>query len=499
MKGPARSSLGWRLYAVGVVQLALVLGAAILIGTIVAKLPPHGSLQGLPARLNPLLSRPKELSKQIAELRKREGLLLTLYDGERRVIASNVEPPLRAPTWGSRMTSSTEPPPSGCPPPPPPPPPWPPGGPPPGPPFFGGPPPPGGGPPPPGPPFGGPLALGGHRPPPPPDTYARLELKGGEGLVVARIEHPRPSPVPTILTLACGLVVVGAGAFLTTRWIMGPLGQLSRAARALGRGDLQARTDLRRADELGEVGRAFDEMAERLRGLLLAEKELLANVSHELRTPLARIRVALEIASEGDAVAARASLAEIAVDLAELEMLIDDVLAATRLAVASGRATEAGLALHAEEIAPRAICDRAAERFRARHPERPLEVHVEDGLTMIEADPILLRRVIDNLLENAHKYSPDESQPIILRAMACDTRVGFEVEDRGMGIVAEDLPRVFIPFFRGERSRSRGTGGVGLGLTLAKRIVEAHGGTIEVTSTRPGGTIVRAVIPRQRS
>ena len=99
---------------------------------------------------------------------------------------------------------------------------------------------------------------------------------------------------------------------------------------SLGQGDLRVRSELERNDELGEVARAFDEMAERIQKLLQAEKELLANVAHELRTPLARIRVALEIAGEGDAETARVSLAEIAVDLAELEALINDVLTAAR-------------------------------------------------------------------------------------------------------------------------------------------------------------------------
>jgi two-component system, OmpR family, sensor kinase len=107
----------------------------------------------------------------------------------------------------------------------------------------------------------------------------------------------------------------------------------------------------------------------------------------------------------------------------------------------------------------------------------------------------LLRRVLDNLLENADKYTPDPNRPIVLSIGARDGRAWFEVVDQGMGILPEDLPQVFTPFFRGERSRSRGGGGVGLGLTLAKRIVEAHGGTIEVSSAPGLGTTVRVELP----
>jgi signal transduction histidine kinase len=103
--------------------------------------------------------------------------------------------------------------------------------------------------------------------------------------------------------------------------------------------------------------------------------------------------------------------------------------------------------------------------------------------------------VIDNLLENAHKYTPDTSAPIVLAVEPAGDHVIFEVADKGLGISAEDLPRIFTAFFRGERSRSRETGGVGLGLTLAKRIVEAHGGTIEAQSTPNVGTTMRVRIP----
>jgi signal transduction histidine kinase len=99
------------------------------------------------------------------------------------------------------------------------------------------------------------------------------------------------------------------------------------------------------------------------------------------------------------------------------------------------------------------------------------------------------------LLQNAHKYTPDPTAPIELAIDRDGDHVAIEVRDRGIGISAKDLPRVFTAFFRGDRSRSRETGGVGLGLTLAKRIVEAHGGTIGVTSEPNTGTTVRITVP----
>jgi signal transduction histidine kinase len=289
-------------------------------------------------------------------------------------------------------------------------------------------------------------------------------------------------------------VIVGVGSFLTARWIVRPLQRLSGTARALGAGDLDARARIDRDDEIGEMGRAFDEMADRMQKLLVAERELLANVSHELRTPLARLRVALDIAGESTEDAGRLSMAEMAVDLAEIETLIDDIMTTARLEIEGGRAP-AHFGRRADPIAPGELCQRAADRFRARHARRSLAVDVVAELPPVHVDAVLFRRMLDNLLENAHKYSPDTATPIELRALPGDTGVVFEVTDHGLGIATEDLPRVFEPFFRADRSRSRGTGGVGLGLTLAKRIVEAHGGTIDVNSTVGRGTTVRVVVP----
>jgi two-component system, OmpR family, sensor kinase len=290
------------------------------------------------------------------------------------------------------------------------------------------------------------------------------------------------------------LVVVGVSSWLLGRSLTRPLGRLSAAARAFGGGDLAARAGLRQRDELGDVSRAFDEMAERVTGLLRAEKELLANVSHELRTPLARIRVALDLASEGDAEVARASLADIAGDLDELERLIADVLTAARLDLGDG--SSPGIPpLRRERVDLAELLDLAASRFRSAHPDRALRVDLGADLPVIDGDPALLRCAVDNLLGNAHKYTDRAEEPVELIARSSAAEATIDVIDRGIGISAEDLPRVFRPFFRADKSRTRATGGLGLGLALAKRIVDAHGGRIEITSTPGEGTRARLHLP----
>jgi len=317
--------------------------------------------------------------------------------------------------------------------------------------------------------------------------------EGLEGRLVFSLPAP-PSPLPLgtrIVPLV--LVVVAVSSLLLARSLTGPLRKLSSAARAFGGGDLGARVGLRRGDELGDVSRAFDEMADRVTELRRAEKELLANVSHELRTPLARIRVALDLASEGGADVARESLAEIAGDLDELERLITDVLTAARLDLGDG-SSSGGLPLRRERVDVGELLSRSASRLRAAHPDRALRVEIAGELPAVHGDPVLLRRVVDNLLENAHKYSERPNDPIELVART-NGAVEIDVIDKGVGIAEADLGRVFRPFFRADRSRTRATGGLGLGLALAKRIVDAHGGSIELTSKPGAGTRARVRLP----
>jgi signal transduction histidine kinase len=154
--------------------------------------------------------------------------------------------------------------------------------------------------------------------------------------------------------------------------------------------------------------------------------------------------------------------------------------------------------LRRSPTSPGAIATTAAERMRGRHPERPLEVTIAPDLPDVEVDPVLFRRVIDNLLDNSHKYTPERSSAILLVVRRSDHYIEFEVIDRGIGIATAEIPKVYNSFYRADRSRARepdSAGGVGLGLTLAKRIVEAHDGTIELISGAGKGTRARVAVP----
>ncbi len=504
MSPPLLRRLVVRIYVVCLAQLLVVMvGVAVLLQqSRIRESWLRGQGQYVVEQILPVLHDRAGLERALAQLRDTAGARLTLYGPDRSVVASNVDPALPLPPGPASTTILAHPPllvlPLVRPPPGPP-----------GPAFhISLPPPPrrGGGPgpldvplrapeggdlgPPPG-PFGGtmgPLVLPHDhpmRPPPPPPL---------QGWAVIDFRPPIPPPGQLVAVAGLVLATLGLSSALLARSISRPLGTLSTAATRLGAGDLEARAALARNDELGELGRAFDGMADRVVALLRSEKALLAGVSHELRTPLARIRVALELAEEGDVGTARASLADITDDLGELERLVDELLTAARLE--HGQSVPGAPALRTAWVQASALVATAAERFLSIHPEHRLDAAASDSAGRLRADPGLIGRVLNNLLDNAAKYSPPSAGWVRLAVDGTADEVTFTVEDHGAGIAPEDLPHVFTPFFRADPSRSRSTGGFGLGLSLARSIAEAHGGRLDLTSEPGAGTRAALVLPR---
>jgi len=322
-----------------------------------------------------------------------------------------------------------------------------------------------------------------------------------EAYVVARMPSQLwPLHVFLLLAIAIILALVFV-AMPMARSIARPLEKLGALTRALGAGDLTVRAPAGRRDEIGMLGRAFNDMAGQIQRLRDAERQLLADVSHELRTPLARIRVVLDLASDADLEKVQRYHAEITTDLSELELLLDDIIVSSRLELGASAEplpaetwTLARPPLRTRAMDLAELLDATTTRFRARWPNRRLVC--EDAAPFaITGDPAILRRALDNLVDNARKYSPDDA-PIELRVAGDPAGVRVEVIDHGAGIELADQPRVFTPFFRADRSRTRATGGVGLGLALARRIVEAHGGAIDFHSEPDVGSRFWFVLPR---
>jgi len=318
--------------------------------------------------------------------------------------------------------------------------------------------------------------------------WGRIVVRSDDASLIGVYSPNRPGfPWDWVLPFgAVILLVVFAASLWFSRRLARPLEQLTVAARRFGEGDHAARAKLDRDDELGDVGRAFDDMAERTSAVLQAQRQLMGDVSHELRTPLARIRVALELAAE-DPVAARDVLQDVGGDLDEIDRLINDILTTARL---DGGAVP----LNREPTSLGELADRASAKFRARHPARTLAREIDGEDRAIECDPVLLRRALDNLLDNAAKYS-DPDKPVTLAVIPNGASVAFEIRDKGIGMTPEELERAFTPFWRADGSRTRRTGGVGLGLALARRIARVHGGEVTLSSAPGRGTTARLEVP----
>ncbi|MEZ4470242.1 MAG: HAMP domain-containing sensor histidine kinase [bacterium] len=296
---------------------------------------------------------------------------------------------------------------------------------------------------------------------------------GPEAYLVSRWRgHPKGPIFPWAVGGVLGLLALLS--WPAARRAARPLEGIAATVRALGEGDWSARTGLSRPDEIGYLARTIDEMAERIAHARAREQALLADVSHELRTPLARIRVGLEWAEEEGALPP--PLAGLGQDVAELEALIEDILAAARLDQEEG-----GFVLRPAALAVETVVEEARGRFARRHPEATLAIEAQAGT--VAGDARLLGRVLANLLDNGVRHGGGE---LLLRATPAEAGWRFAVLDRGPGVDEADLPRLFDAFFRADASRARATGGTGLGLTLCRRIVDAHGGRVEARP-RPGG------------
>ncbi len=282
-----------------------------------------------------------------------------------------------------------------------------------------------------------------------------------------------------VLVLLGALVAIVVVAHEILRRMLQPLKLLRDGVARLGEGDLEVAVPRRAPDELGLLTDAFNRMVERVREMVRSRDQLLLDVSHELRSPLTRIKVALALSPDD------AQRRRIDGYVTELEAMIADLLEQERLR--AGRALQLGR----HDLVAVA---RAAVVASAHRPPGVCLGPAPDDATL-QLDPDRVRTVLDNLIENAIKYALPDSGPVVVTVGAHGGTVEIRVEDDGPGIPEQDLPRLFEPFFRVDRSRSRKTGGYGLGLSLCKRIMEAHGGRMAVEPRTGRGTCFVLTFP----
>lgn len=291
-----------------------------------------------------------------------------------------------------------------------------------------------------------------------------------------------------VLVLAI-LATVLAATFLLSRRVLGPVEKLTAAVRQMERGELTQRVEARSGDEIGELARAFNAMAETIAHDERLRRDLINDVAHELRTPLTNLRCQVEAIQDGLVVADADALASLHEEVMLLNTLVDDL---RDLALA-----EAGrLSLNRQWVSVDEAIGSVVAAFgpRAAAGSLALEVRAAADLPTIEADPVRLGQVLRNLLENAAAHTPPGGC-IEVTAEERDGGVAITVRDNGPGIAPEHIARVFERFYRTDPSRSRSTGGAGLGLAIVKQLVEAHGGTVDVESEPGHGAAFTVTLP----
>ena len=309
-------------------------------------------------------------------------------------------------------------------------------------------------------------------------------LKFDEGPYTVIVASPRiADPVlerrltPVIAGFVLVLVVL---TYLAVRWLFRPIEAIRQGARRIGRGDFGHRIGTTRNDQLGDLAADINGMADDVQRMLDAKRQLLLGISHELRSPLSRIRLALELADDST------QLRGLRADVAEMEKIITTLLEAERLNTRHAALTISSVP--AREIVDRVIDDYfAADRDRIR-VRGPADLRVQ-------VDEARLTLIVKNLVANALRYTPADGGTVDVEVASEGDRWRLGVSDQGPGIPADQVQHVGEPFYRGDPSRTRGTGGSGLGLYLARLAAQAHGGTLELDREQVRGARFVVTLP----
>jgi signal transduction histidine kinase len=276
--------------------------------------------------------------------------------------------------------------------------------------------------------------------------------------------------------------------FFIGRYLTKPLAKLGEAAAKIAEGRLDTRVDpslTRRRDEIADLARNFDRMAERIEALITGQRRLLGDVSHELRSPLSRLTVALGLVRQGSAEEASENLERIGLEARRLDTLIGQLLALSRIDSGVDRGSPAPFDLTnlVQEVANDGD-------FEARSRNRSVAIQQADACTMNGFEE-LLRSAVENVVRNAIRHTA-ETTAVEISLKTADSRVRLQVRDHGAGVPDSMLSEIFLPFRRVANGNSEGAG---LGLAIAERAVNVHGGKIRAMNAREGGLIVEIDLP----
>jgi signal transduction histidine kinase len=309
---------------------------------------------------------------------------------------------------------------------------------------------------------------------------------------VATIVAVRWLGLPSIVGAGAGIALALACVQLLARGTTKPLREMAAVATAMARGEHGRQVAVSSRDEVGELARAFNRMTAELAETDRLRRDLVANVSHELRTPLGALQAVLENVADGVSEPDPETLRTMLDQTRRLGRLVSQLLDLSRL--------EAGdQPFDIRPFAVRDVLENAAREARLHAPQDVVFSIDAPAELRAAGDPDRIQQVVMNLVENAVRYSPRPGR-IALRAShrKGDHRVQLEVDDDGPGIPHADLDRVFERFHRGDGRRGSDGGGAGLGLAIARWIVELHGGTIRAERREPHGSHMVVTLPQAR-
>ena len=295
---------------------------------------------------------------------------------------------------------------------------------------------------------------------------------------------------PVVSGIAAGALAL-AVVQLLAHGMTSPLREMASAAAAMARGDYGRRVTASSRDEVGELARAFNGMAAQLAEVDRMRRDLVANVSHELRTPISALQAVLENMVDGVEPADPDTLRTMLKQVERLGALVAQLLDLSRLESGS-------VPLQRRRFELRPVLEEAASESRLHTPDVHVAVAVDPPEASADGDPERVHQVVANLLDNALRYSPPGGR-VEVRAQRHRGQVTIEVCDEGPGISEEESSRVFERFYRVDPARSSGEGGAGLGLAIARWIVDLHGGEIRAERRRPHGCRMVVVLPGARA
>ncbi len=318
------------------------------------------------------------------------------------------------------------------------------------------------------------------------ENYAAKKFTTAKGftfVLVLKMDFPRP-PVPfgsdwrtRIVRILAILLTAGLVCYALARYLVKPILQLRTTTKHFAEGDLHVRSEIKRRDEIGQLSRDFDEMAEQIESLIVSQKNLTRDISHELRSPLARMNVALELAKQKSMPDTQKLLDRIEIESVRLNDMISNILTLSKLESKTAKVEKTEVNL--KRLVESTVADVS---FEAEGKGKSISLLPADNIHMA-GNERLLRSAIENVLRNALRYTKDKVE---VSLQAKQGKAIITIRDYGEGIPENELKEIFRPFYRVSQARERKSGGIGLGLAITEQSILAHGGKVSANNTGDG-------------